>query len=128
MKDFRPKPKTKERAPGELPENRIPIFDHKGNMRGHVTKGATEATVARFIGRPGATLQKRDGRHAWVADVPPPPPPPEQPPGMPPMEAARGEAEIGLIKARTQAITAKQGGEDKAKAKSAARGSAKPRE
>lgn len=124
MKDFRgPKPKP-EREPGEVPENRIPIYDHKGNMRGHVTKGATEATIARFIGRPGASLQKRDGRHAWVADVPPPPPPPPALPGMHPMEAERGEAEIGLIRARTQAITSKPPkGESKSKA--AARGPAK---
>lgn len=100
--------------PGELPENRIPIFDHKGNMRGHVTKAATGATVARFLGRHGADLTKKDGRDAWVGHVPPPPPPPEPIPGMPPMEAARSEAEIGLIQARTQALTQKKPADKKA--------------
>jgi hypothetical protein len=55
--------------PGTLPDNRIPIFDHRGNMRGHVGKLATAATVSRF-GVSGAKLGKRDGRTAWLGSKP----------------------------------------------------------
>ena len=65
-----------ERNPGDIPENRIPIYDHAGNMRGHVTPAATGATVARFLGRHGADLSTKDGRQAWIGHKPPPPPPP----------------------------------------------------
>lgn len=64
------------RTPGECPAHRIPIFDHKGNMRGHVGYTASQATVARFLGRHGADLTDKDGRKAWVGHTPPPPPPP----------------------------------------------------
>lgn len=123
MKDFRGPAKDtvkdkSEREPGVVPENRIPIHDHEGNVRGHVTKAATQATVARFLGRHGATLEKVDGRHTWVGSKPPPPPPPPELPGMPPMEAARGEAEIGLIQAKTKALGAKKpAGKPKSKVK-----------
>lgn len=75
MATKQPQPK-----PGMPPLNRIPIFDHKGNMRGHVGKTATQATVARFLGRHGAKLGKQEGRAAWIGDVPPPPPKPDIPP------------------------------------------------
>lgn len=67
--------KAPEHKPGTPPMHRIPIYDHRGNMRGHVGKTATAATVARFLGRHGAQLTKHDGRDAWVGHVPPPPPP-----------------------------------------------------
>lgn len=75
------KPKAHEPLPkrpdtGEVAAHRIPIFDHKGNMRGHVGHRATGATVARFLGRHGADLTDKDGRVAWVGHKPPPPPPP----------------------------------------------------
>lgn len=54
----------RKRKSGEVPTNRIPIVDHKGNLRGHVGHTATEATVARFVGR-GATLEKENGRLTW---------------------------------------------------------------
>ena len=61
--------------PGSPPEGRIPIFDHKGNMRGHVGRTATSATVARFIGQHGAKLGKKNGKPAWLGPKPPPPKP-----------------------------------------------------
>lgn len=126
--EHKPKPRPGVPAPeaGHPPLNRIPIVDHKGNMRGHVGHSATQATVARFLGRHGAKLGKHEGRVAWIGDVPPPPPPPdfvmgptgpmmnpkavgkgterEPVPGRPPLEDAKGEAEIGLINARRDAI------------------------
>lgn len=75
MKDLKQKP-------GHPPLNRIPIFDHKGNMRGHVGRTATDATVSRFLGRPGAKLGKKEGRTAWIGDKPPPPPPPPPKPNQ----------------------------------------------
>lgn len=105
MKDPRPFAKEPKRpTPGEIPENRIPIHDHKGNVRGHVGHTATSATVARFLGHHGAELKKVEGRDTWVGNTPPPPPPPPTIPGMSPMETSRGEAEIGLIQARTKAL------------------------
>lgn len=68
MKDLKQKP-------GMPPVHRLAIYDHKGNMRGHVGRTATAATVARFLGRHGAQLGKKDGRDAWIGDTPPPPPP-----------------------------------------------------
>lgn len=108
MKDPRPYAKEPKRpTPGEIPAHRIPIHDHKGNVRGHVGHTATSATVARFLGHHGAELKTVKGRETWVGQPPPPPPPPPELPGMPPMEAARGEAEIGLIQARTKALAGK---------------------
>lgn len=102
---------------GEVAPHRIPIYDHKGNMRGHVGRTATGATVARFLGRHGAELSEKDGRQAWIGSVPPPPPPPMMPPTSP-MDDARGEAEIGLINAKRDALAR---GPDKPKAKPAAK-------
>ena len=62
----------KERKPGTVREGRIPIYDYNGHVRGHVGPNATNATVARFIGRHGAKLGKRDGRDAWIGPKPPP--------------------------------------------------------
>jgi|SRR5271166_4962331 len=63
----------KKREPGTVRDSRIPIYDHQGNMRGHVGPHATSATVSRFIGRHGAKLGKKGGRMAWVGPKPPPP-------------------------------------------------------
>jgi hypothetical protein len=60
----------KQRKPGDAPLHRIPVFDHEGNMRGHVGHTATSATVARIIGRHGATLGKRGNRQAWLGPKP----------------------------------------------------------
>jgi len=76
-KSEKPKGPQRERKPGEAPLHRIPIYDHKGNQRGHVGHTATEATVARFLGRRGATLKQKDGRKVWVGDKPPEPPKPK---------------------------------------------------
>ncbi len=69
--------KDLKQKPGHPPINRIGIYDHKGNMRGHVGRTATAATVARFLGRHGAELGQKEGRTAWIGDKPPPPPPPQ---------------------------------------------------
>lgn len=69
----------KNQKSGEVPENRIPIVDHEGNVRGHVGHTANQATVARFLGRHGAELKQQDGRLTWVGKEPPPPPAPNIP-------------------------------------------------
>lgn len=78
---------------GETPSHRIPIYDHKGNVRGHVGRTATSATIARFTGHHGAKLGKKDGRDAWIADRPPPPPVP--PLGQMILDGAAGEEAPG---------------------------------
>lgn len=55
-----------KRKPGTVPLNRIPILDRNGNVRGHVGRTATQATVARFINHHGAMLMKVKGRLSWV--------------------------------------------------------------
>jgi hypothetical protein len=69
--------KERKRQPGEVPLHRIPVVDHKGNVRGHVGERASAATAARFIGRPGMELKDHEGRQSWVADKPPPKPKPQ---------------------------------------------------
>lgn len=92
----------KERKVGVVREGRIPIYDHEGNQRGHVGPNATSATVARFIGRHGAELKKKDGRDAWVGPKPPPKPKPKFPaagmsgaPGAPGAAPAPGGSPAG---------------------------------
>jgi len=68
----------KKQKPGEAPPNRVPIFDGRGNMRGHVGKTATSATVARFIGQHGAKLGKKNGRTAWIGPAATPRPQPRR--------------------------------------------------
>ncbi len=57
---------SKQRKPGTISPNRIGIYDRRGNLRGHVGRTATQATVARFIGHPNAKLGKVNGRTAWI--------------------------------------------------------------
>jgi len=52
-------------APGKLP-----VYDHRGNMRGVVGPRATSATAARFGVGHGATLKVVKGRRAWVGRKP----------------------------------------------------------
>lgn len=80
---------ARAKHPGEVPEHRIPIFDHKGNLRGRVGPRATEVTVSRFINLPGAKLGTKDGRDAWLGPKPPPKPKPKFPK---PGEGAPGAA------------------------------------
>ena len=87
---FARKPKQ-EAEPGVVPESRIPIYDHKDRMRGHVGPKATSVTVARFTGQHGSKLGKRDGREAWIS---PPPPPPKKP---------RADPAAAVVAAKTQA-------------------------
>ena len=69
--------KERARKPGEVPLHRVPVVDHKGNVRGHVGQNASAATAARFIGRAGMELKQHEGRKSWVADKPPPKPKPQ---------------------------------------------------
>jgi hypothetical protein len=73
------KPKEKDREPGTVRDSRIPIYDHKGHMRGHVGPHATSVTVARFVNQHGAKLGMKDGRPAWIGPKPPPPKKPAKP-------------------------------------------------
>jgi hypothetical protein len=74
---LQPVRKKPDEAPGTLHPHHIPIFDHKGRMRGHVGPKATAATIARFTGQHGSKLGKHDGKVAWISPPPPPPPPPQ---------------------------------------------------
>jgi len=56
--------KITKSKPGDLPANRIPVFDAGGNRRGHVGFKASSATCARF-GVPDAVLMTKNGRAAW---------------------------------------------------------------
>lgn len=67
----------RKRKPGDAPLHRVPVFDHKGNMRGHVARSATAVGAARVLGRTGAKLKAKDGRPAWIGDKPPPKPKPK---------------------------------------------------
>jgi len=62
---YKAPPEKPQAKPGELPANRIPIYDHKGRRRGHVGYGASEATVSRFTGT-GAKLRTKNNRPAWI--------------------------------------------------------------
>jgi hypothetical protein len=76
--DVMPTPAKKpEPKPGVLNEHHIPIYDHKGRMRGHVGPLATASTVARFTGQHGSKLGKKEGKTAWLSPPPPPPPKPQ---------------------------------------------------
>jgi hypothetical protein len=63
-------PKAKKPEPFNVPASRIPVLDHLHRMRAHVGKSATDATVSRFLGRRGATLQTVHGRKCWVGIAP----------------------------------------------------------
>jgi hypothetical protein len=86
------KPKDKDREPGTVREGRIPIYDHKGQMRGHVGPHATSVTVSRFVNQLGAKLGTKDGRPAWIG---PKPPPPKKPKADPAAQAAKAAAAQG---------------------------------
>jgi hypothetical protein len=76
-----------------MPDHHIPVYDYKGRLRGRVHAHATSVTVARFIGRHGAELKKKDGRDAWVGPKPPPKPKPKFPAaGMPGAPGTPGAA------------------------------------
>lgn len=99
-----PPPKISDVKPGVLPEHRIPIYDHKGHMRGHVGPAATSVSVARFVHQHGAKLGKKDGRTAWLGPKPPPKPKPKPPqpnpaaanPAAPGAGAGSAKLEISL--------------------------------
>lgn len=105
------------RKAGQPPEGRLAIFDHKGNMRGHVTKAATQATVARFLGRHGAKLGTKDGKQAWIGDKPPPPLPAPLPAPVP---APKPESSKHSFEININGDKAKE--KQKAKVKAAAAG------
>jgi len=54
--------------PGRLPENRIPVVDHKGRMRAHVGHKIGAAGVSRFVRDP--KLGKHEGKTAWIGSGP----------------------------------------------------------
>jgi hypothetical protein len=60
----------KPRKVGSVAPNKIPIFDHRGNLRGAVGHKATSVTVSRFTGTPGAKLGRKGNRQAWLGAAP----------------------------------------------------------
>jgi hypothetical protein len=62
--------KRKQTTPGEIPSNKIGVYDHKGRMRGQVGALATSATAARFSGTLNNKLGTKDGRPAWIGAAP----------------------------------------------------------
>ena len=69
--DSMPEPKkTKPVKPGTVPENKVPIFNHKGNMVGRCGLGMSSAGVARLTGTLDNRVVKRNGRNAWVGSAP----------------------------------------------------------
>jgi hypothetical protein len=57
--------------PGEVREGRIPVFDSRNRMRGHVGPSATQCTALRMTGGDGGSrlkLNNRRGRLAWEVD------------------------------------------------------------
>jgi hypothetical protein len=57
---------TKQRKPGTVAPNRIPIISRTGDVVGNVGGKATQATVARFLGHHGARLGTFKGRRSWI--------------------------------------------------------------
>ena len=62
-----PPPKKHQGKPGELPEHRIPVYDHKGHRRGHV---GYRRRRRRSLRRPACPLMPV-GRIAWISPPPP---------------------------------------------------------
>jgi len=91
---------VKPDPPGTVQPPHIPIFDHNGHIRGRVGPKATSVTVARFLGRHGATLGKKDGKPAWLGQKPPMPPKPIKfvtpKPTASPAQAQNHKLEISL--------------------------------
>ena len=52
--------------PGTVPANRIPVYDHRGNMRGTVSHKASSAGVSRLTGTHNNKLGRKGGRLAWL--------------------------------------------------------------
>lgn len=61
---------TKQRKPGTVAPNRIPIISRAGDVVGNVGGKATQATVARFLGHHGARLGTYKGRRSWIETGP----------------------------------------------------------
>ncbi len=66
-RDWAPKPKRVK--VGAVPQNKIGVYDHKLNRRGHVGRTASAVTAERF-GVHNATLQRVRGAPAWVGETP----------------------------------------------------------
>lgn len=66
-----------EAKQGEVPLHRVPVYDHKMQLRGHVAKSATSIGAARILGTFNAELKSKDGRLAWHGKAPPPNPTPK---------------------------------------------------
>ncbi|MGD0420212.1 MAG: hypothetical protein ABSA68_11655 [Xanthobacteraceae bacterium] len=91
--------------PGTLPDNKIPIIDHKGNARGSVGHLATQAVVSRF-GVTGAKIGKHEGRTAWVEPKPSPPKPPLAQIAKRAGQLRQAKGSVGLSLAQTSALGA----------------------
>lgn len=66
-RDWAPKPKRVK--VGVVPPNKIGVYDHQLNRRGHVGLKASAVTAERF-GVHNATLQRVRGAPAWVGEGP----------------------------------------------------------
>jgi hypothetical protein len=100
---LQPVNKKPEDSPGTLHHHHIPIYDHKGQHRGHVGPKATAATVARFTGQHGSKLVKRDGKDAWISPPPPPPKPEQVDPTAVAVAAQNVQGKIAIAEHQSQA-------------------------
>jgi hypothetical protein len=65
---------AKQAKPHEVAPNRVPIYDHKGRLRGHVGKRASAAILPHFGLTNGGELVKGgkiDNRPEWHGSPPP---------------------------------------------------------
>ena len=100
---LQPESKKPEDSPGTLHPHHIPIFDHKGQHRGHVGPKATAATVARFTGQHGSKLGKQDGKLAWISPPPPPPQPKQADPTAVAVAAQNAQGKLAVAEHQSQA-------------------------
>jgi hypothetical protein len=56
--------------PGQVPPNRIGVYDHHGTLKGVCGPKATSVTAARFGVGHGAVLGRVGGRPAWIGQAP----------------------------------------------------------
>ena len=60
----------KSAPPGTIPDKKLGVFDHLGNLRGVMGPKAGAPVASRFLGHTNVKLGKVDNRPAWVGGSP----------------------------------------------------------